>query len=124
MYVAALVIPVPEGAMEAYRRWAAMSAAFFKEYGCLSVVDCWEDFIPYGKTTDFRRAVAAQPGEKIVLSWQIWPDRAFFEAAEARMHEDPRMDSAGAPPFDAGRLILGCFVPMTGEVPGAVSPAC
>jgi uncharacterized protein YbaA (DUF1428 family) len=112
MYVAALVIPVPEAAMEEYRRWAEMSMRFFKEYGCLSVVDCWEDFIPDGKTTDFRRAVAARPGEKIVLSWQIWPDRAFFEAAEARMHEDPRMDSAGAPPFDASRLLLGCFVPM------------
>ena len=26
--------------------------------------------------------------------------------------EDPRMDSAGDPPFDARRLILGCFQPM------------
>ena len=27
------------------------------------------------------------------------------------MHQDPRMDSAGAPPFDASRLILGAFTP-------------
>jgi len=113
MYVCGLVIPVPEGQMEAYRRWAENGAAFFKEYGCLEIVEAWEDFIPDGKTTDFRKAVAAKPGEKIVFTWQIWPDREVFQAAETRMHEDPRMDAAGQPPFDAGRLILGCFQPLT-----------
>ena len=112
MYVAGLVIPVPEDRMEAYRQWAEFSGAFFREYGCLEIVDSWEDFVPDGKTTDFRRAVAAKPGEKIVLSWQIWPDKESFQAAEARMHEDPRMDSSGEPPFDASRLILGCFQPL------------
>ena len=113
MYVCGLVIPVPEGQMEAYRRWAENGAAFFKEYGCLEIVEAWEDFIPHGKTTDFRKAEAAKPGEKIVFTWQIWPDREVFQAAETRMHEDPRMDAAGQPPFDAGRLILGCFQPLT-----------
>ena len=28
------------------------------------------------------------------------------------MHQDPRMDSAGAPPFDGSRLILGAFTPL------------
>lgn len=112
MYVCGLVIPVPEDSIDAYRRWAENSAAFFREYGCLEIVECWEDFIPDGKQTDFRKAVAARPGEKIVFAWQIWADKASFEAAEHKMHEDPRMDSAGAPPFDAGRLILGCFQPI------------
>ena len=112
MYVCGLVIPVPDTQRDAYRRWAEQGAAFFREYGCLEIVECWEDFVPAGKQTDFRRAVAAEPDEKIVFTWQIWPDKAFFEAAEARMHEDPRMDSAGEPPFDARRLILGCFAPI------------
>jgi uncharacterized protein YbaA (DUF1428 family) len=112
MYVCGLVIPVPEARMEAYRAWAEMSAAFFKEYGCLESVESWEDFIPQGKQTDFRKAVAARPGEKIVFTWQIWADKATFEAAEQKMHDDPRMDAAGEPPFDASRLILGCFQPM------------
>jgi uncharacterized protein YbaA (DUF1428 family) len=47
-----------------------------------------------------------------VLTWQIWSDKETFEAAEHRMHDDPRMDSAGAPPFDPTRLILGCFTPL------------
>jgi uncharacterized protein YbaA (DUF1428 family) len=112
MYVCGLVIPVPEGQMDAYRRWAENGAAFFKEYGCLEIVECWEDFVPNGKQTDFRKAVAAREGEKIVFTWQVWPDREMFQAAEERMHEDPRMDSAGEPPFDASRLILGCFSPL------------
>ncbi|MET3713317.1 uncharacterized protein YbaA (DUF1428 family) [Sphingomonas trueperi] len=112
MYVCGLVIPVPENAYEAYRQWAESSAAFFREYGCMEIVESWEDFIPDGSVTDFRKAVAARAGERIVLAWQVWPDKAMFEEAEQRMHEDPRMDSAGTPPFDAKRLILGCFQPL------------
>jgi uncharacterized protein YbaA (DUF1428 family) len=112
MYVCGLVIPVLDERMEDYRVWAERGAAFFKEYGCIEIVESWEDFIPEGKQTDFRRAVAAKPGEKIVFTWQVWPDKAQFQAAEEKMHEDPRMDAAGDPPFDAARLILGCFTPI------------
>ena len=112
MYVCGLVIPVPEAKLEAYRRWAENGAAFFKDYGCLEIVECCEDFVPLGKQTDFRRAVAAKDGEKIVFTWQVWPDKASFEEAEEKMHQDPRMDAAGEPPFDARRLILGCFQPI------------
>ena len=112
MYVAGLVIPVPEDKMEAYRQWAENGAKFFKEYGCLEIVECWEDNVPEGKQTDFRRAVAAMPGEKIVFTWQVWPDKASFYDAEERMHKEPRMDESGQPPFDAKRLILGCFAPI------------
>ncbi len=112
MYIAGLIIPVPEEKREAYRAWAENSAQFFKDYGCLEIVESWEDNVPDGKQTDFRRAVAAKPGEKIVFSWQVWPDKAFFAAAEEKMHHDPRMDSAGEPPFDAKRMILGCFTPI------------
>ena len=109
MYLALLVIPVPEENMDAYREWAFRSASIFQRYGCVEVVDGWEDFVPEGKQTDFRRAVAAREGEKIVCSWQIWPDKEMFYAAEAKMHEDDALDTESAPPFDASRLILGCF---------------
>ena len=112
MYICGLVIPVPEKKKAAYRKWAENSAKFFRDYGCLEVVECWEDFIPNGEHTDFRRAVAAKEGEKIVFSWQVWPDKACLQAAEERMHQDERMDTAGEPPFDAKRLILGCFGPI------------
>lgn len=112
MYVAGFVIPVPADKMEAYRKWAATSAAFFKDYGCLEIVESWEDKVPRGKLTDFHRAVAAREDEKIVFSWQIWPSREFLDAAEEKMHQDPRMEMTADMPFDAKRLIVGCFIPI------------
>lgn len=112
MYVCGLVIPVPEDKMDAYRRWAENGARIFKRYGCLEIVEAWEDFVPDGKQTDFRKAVAAEPGEKIVFTWQVWPDRESFRAAEDKMHEDGSLDASAEPPFDARRLILGCFQPL------------
>ena len=112
MYVAGLVIPVPADKVDAYREWAKNGARVFKEYGCLEIVESWEDFVPDGKQTDFRKAVAAKEGEKIVFSWQVWPDKKSFYAAEAKMHEDNRLEASSEPPFDARRLILGCFQPI------------
>ncbi|MGJ5181549.1 DUF1428 domain-containing protein [Bradyrhizobium oligotrophicum] len=112
MYVAGFVIPVAEQNMEAYRRWAERGAALFKDYGCLEIVESWEDNVPDGTTTDFRRAVAAKEGEKIVFSWQVWPDKATLDAAEARMRDDERFAMPDDIPFDPKRLILGCFKPI------------
>ena len=112
MYVAGFVIPVPAEKMEAYRRWAENGSKLFKEYGCLEIVESWEDEVPDGKQTDFRRAVAAKPGEKIVFTWQVWPDKATVETAEAKMHDDPRFEPSGEIPFDAKRLIYGGFMPI------------
>ena len=112
MYIAALVIPVPEDRIDAYRRWAERSAALFRRHGCVEIVDAWEDFVPDGSVTDFRRAVAARPGEKIVISWQVWPDKETLDAAEEKMHADGSLDVEGEIPFDARRLILGCFRPI------------
>ena len=112
MYVCGLVIPVPADRMEDYRAWAENGARIFKSYGCVEIVECWEDFVPDGQQTDFRRAVAAAPGEKIVFTWQVWPDKDFFASAEEKMHQDGVLDTAGKPPFDAARLIAGCFTPL------------
>ena len=57
MYIAGFVIPVPEDKMEAYRKWAENGAALFREYGCIEIVDSWEDNVPLGKQTDFRRLI-------------------------------------------------------------------
>jgi uncharacterized protein YbaA (DUF1428 family) len=112
VYIAGFVIPVPEEKMEAYREWVENGAALFKEYGCIEIVESWEDNVPSGKVTDFRRAVDAKPGEKIVFSWQVWPDKATLDAAEAKMHDDKRFEMPGEIPFDPKRLILGCFKPV------------
>ena len=90
MYVAGFVIPVPGEKLDAYRQWAENSAKLFKEYGCLEIVESWEDFVPDGKETDFRRAVNARASEKIVFSWQVWPDKETLDAVEAKKDESRR----------------------------------
>jgi len=124
MYIAGLVIPVPENRMEAYRAWARNGAETFRKHGCLEIVESWEDYVPDGKQTDFRRAVAAKAGEKVVFTWQIWPDKQSLDAAEARMHEDGSLEVEGEIPFDAKRMILGCFQPIhvMGREDGAADP--
>jgi uncharacterized protein YbaA (DUF1428 family) len=112
MYVTCFVIPVPEDRLDDYRQWAKMSAEVLKDYGCIEVVESIGDVVPIGKQTDYRRAVDAKDGEKIVVAWKIWPDKASLEAGEARLHESGRLDGAGEPPFDAKRLIVGCFEPI------------
>jgi len=112
MYIAGFVIPVPQDKKDAYRAWAEKSAALFREYGCLEIVEAWEDFVPDGTHTDFRRAVAAKDGERIVFMWQIWPDKATMDALETKMQEDPRFEISSDIPFDAKRLIYGCFAPL------------
>lgn len=112
MYIAGLVIPVPEDRMNDYKDWSRRSADLLVAHGCLEVVESWEDYVPDGKHTDFRRAVCAEPGEKIVFSWQIWPDKASVDAVEKAMASDPRFEPLQDPPFDQGRLIMGCFNPI------------
>lgn len=110
MYLYGYVIPVPEDRKDDYRAWSELSAGILKDYGCLEIVQGWEDDVPDGQVTDFRRAVAALPGERIVFCWQVWPDRQTLDDAQPRLMEDPRLSAE--PPFDASRLIMGGFTPL------------
>jgi len=44
------------------------------------VVECWDDDVPEGKLTDFRRAVQAKQDKTVVFSWIEWPDKATGDA--------------------------------------------
>jgi uncharacterized protein YbaA (DUF1428 family) len=46
--------------MEAYRKCAENGAAIFRDYGCIEIVESWEDNVPWGKYTDFCRDVDAK----------------------------------------------------------------
>lgn len=113
MYVQGFLIAVPEGNREQYRQLAAKAAEKFAEYGVTEIVETWEDDVSDGKVTDFRMATKAEPGEKIVFSWMVWPDKGTCEAAHAKMENDEFWtEQMGEMPFDGMRMIWGGFTPL------------
>lgn len=113
MYIQGFLIAVPEDKQDAYRAIAAKSAEKFAEYGVTEIVEGWEEDVSDGKVTDFRMATKAKPGEKIVFSWMIWPDKTTCDAAAAKMHEDPFWtEEFSEMPFDGMRMMWGGFSPL------------
>lgn len=113
MYIVGFVIPVPKEKRAAYETWSKRAADLLMEYGCIEVLEAWEDNVPNGKYTDFRKAVDLKDDECVVFTWQKWPDKESVEAVEKAMSEDPRFDPPEGIPFDQQRLIMGCFAPIT-----------
>ncbi len=113
MYIQGFLVPVPESKKAEYQDIAEKFWEIAKDFGALSQVEAWEADIQDGKLTDFRRAVNLQPGEKVVFSWMIWPDRATAEAGHEKMFTDPRMAQFGdTMPFDGKRMVIGGFDPL------------
>jgi uncharacterized protein YbaA (DUF1428 family) len=86
-------------------------AAILKEYGATRTVDACGDDVPDGKVTDYKGAVKAMPGEKIVYSWIEWPSKQVREQGWEKAMEDPRMKGMKMP-FDGKRVIYGGFEPI------------
>ncbi|MEA3051575.1 MAG: hypothetical protein QOG72_478 [Sphingomonadales bacterium] len=118
-YVEGFIVAVPAENREAYRSHAASVWPLFAEFGTARLVEAWEDDVADGKVTDFRRAVQAKEGEKVVFSWFEYESKEARDAAHARMMSDPRMKELGAMPFDAQRMIYGGFAPIVQAGSGA-----
>ena len=109
-YFEGFVLPVPESRREEYRKHAAGAAPLFHEFGVQRHFEAWDSDVPEGKVTDFRKAVDAQPDEKVVFSWFEYPDRTARDQANEKMMSDPRMKEMGeSMPFDGKRMIMGGF---------------
>ena len=116
-YIDGFVIAVPRENREKFVHHAGVADPVFIEWGATRVLECWEDDVPDGTLTDFRRAVQATEDEAVVFSWVEWPDKATRDAALARMMSpemgDPRLDPEKNPmPFDGKRMIYGGFFPV------------
>ena len=119
-YVEGFILAVPAENRDSYRRHAAEAALLFAEFGATRLVEAWEEDVADGKVTDFRRAVQAREGEKVVFSWFEYPSKAARDSATAKMMEDPRMKEMGASmPFDGQRMIYGGFAPIVEAGSGA-----
>ena len=109
-YFEGFVLPVPERRREEYRKHAAGAAPLFHEFGVQRHFEAWDSDVPEGKVTDFRKAVDAQPDEKVVFSWFEYPNRAARDEANQKIMSDPRMKEMGeSMPFDGKRMIMGGF---------------
>lgn len=112
MYVNGYVLGVPETRKDEYIAISRVFADVAKDFGALEIFENWELEVPDGEHTDYRQAVKAEAGEKIVFSWVVWPDRETGAEAHKGMWEDPRMNELGEMPFDGNRMILGGFEPL------------
>ncbi|WP_366926186.1 DUF1428 domain-containing protein [uncultured Sphingomonas sp.] len=112
-YVEGFIVAVPQENREAYRQHAAAAVPLFHEFGVQRHVEAWDDDVKEGQHTDFRRAVQAKDGEKVVFSWFEYPDKAARDAANAKIMSDPRMEEIGkSMPFDGKRMVFGGFAPF------------
>ena len=112
-YIDGFVAAVPTANKQKFIDHARLGDPVFIEQGATRVVECWEDDVPDGKVTDFRRTVQAKPDESVVFSWIEWPDKETRNAGMRRMMEDARMDPSRNPaPFDGKRLVYGGFLPV------------
>jgi len=120
-YIDGFVIAIPKANKQAFTEHANLGDQVFMELGATRILECWEDDVPDGTLTDFRRAVQATPDEAVAFSWIEWPDKATRDAAHAKMMKmmdgsvavDPRMDPEKNPmPFDGKRMIFGGFMPI------------
>ena len=109
-YVDGFLCAVSNTNKDAYTEYAKKFGGLFKEYGALTVVDCWGDDVPEGKLTSFTMAVKRESEESVVFSWITWPSKAVRDDAWKKLMEDPRMSPANSPmPFDGKRMIYGGF---------------
>lgn len=109
-YVDGFVVAVPTANREKFKQHAEAAAAIFKEYGALSVAECWGDDVPEGKLTSFPMAVKRKEDETVVFSWIIWPSRQTRDAGMQKVMADPRLQPDVNPmPFDGQRMIFGGF---------------
>jgi len=115
-YIDGFVVPVPIANREQYRRTAQTASAVFKEYGALSVVECWGDDVPEGKLTSFSMAVQRKEDEAVVFSWITWPSRKARDEGMKKAMADPRLKEGMDPmPFDGKRMIYGGFQVIVSE---------
>jgi len=110
-YADGVLVPVPAGAQDDYRRFAERAAEVFVDHGASRVVDAWGDDVPDGKVTDFKGAVLAKDDEKVVYSWIEWPSKEARDAGWPKVMEDQRLHGQTMP-FDGQRMIYGGFSPI------------
>jgi uncharacterized protein YbaA (DUF1428 family) len=110
MYVEGFVVAVPKENKSLYLTQAKNVGEKFKQWGANRIVECWQQDVPHGKSTDFYGAVKAKEDEEVIFSWIEYPSKIIRDEVFKRMQEDPEMKDMGKNmPFDGSRMIFGGF---------------
>lgn len=120
-YFEGFIVPVPEGNKDAYIKHGSGLIPELRKCGVVRQVECWGVDLPEGKQTDFRKAVAAEPGETSVFAWFEYPDREARDTSNERMMSSSTMAEMGDIPFDGKRMIFGGFQAVVEEGSGGGS---
>ncbi|HYX45430.1 MAG TPA: DUF1428 domain-containing protein [Sphingomicrobium sp.] len=110
-YFEGFIVPVPAGNKAAYEEHAATFAPLVQKIGVERMVESWDNDVPEGEVTDFRKAVDATADEKIIFSWFEYPSRQARDAANQKFMSDPQIEAAARNemPFDGKRMVMGGF---------------
>lgn len=114
-YLDGFLAAVPAASRDAYLDHARRAWPLFAKYGALAMQENWGDDVAEGQVTSMPRAVALEPGEVVVFSWIVWPDKAARDACWSAMETDPDWAAMGDmkdAPFDGSRMIYGGFQPL------------
>jgi uncharacterized protein YbaA (DUF1428 family) len=116
-YFEGFIVPVPERNKDAYEKHAAQFAPLVQKIGVRRMVESWDNDVPEGKVTDFRKAVDATPDEKIVFSWFEYSSRQARDATNEKFMSDPQIAEAAGKemPFDGKRMVVGGFEAIVEE---------
>ena len=115
-YFEGFIAPVPAANKDSYRKHAGEAADVLLGLGVGRQVETWDNDVPEGKVTDFRKAVDAKADEKVVFAWFEYPDRKARDAANEKMMSDPSIkEQFSDMPFDGKRMIFGGFEAIVEE---------
>lgn len=119
-YIEGFVLAVPTANKQKFIDHAELGDTAFLDHGATRVLECWQDNVEKGHTTDFFGAVDSNDDESVVFSWLEWPSKAKRQAMSDKMEElmktDERFDSDKNPmPFDGMRMIYGGFEAIVEE---------
>jgi len=111
-YVDGFIVPVPEDKLGDYRKMARKAGKIWMEHGALAFRECVADDVKPGKLTSFPQSVKLKPGEVVVFSYIVYPNRAARDRINAKVMQDPRLKTmmeGKDTPFDGKRMIYGGF---------------
>ncbi len=116
-YIDGFVLAVPTAKKQEFIEHADFVDRLIMDFGAKRILECWDDDVPDGEVTDFRRAVQAKEDESVVFAWVEWPDKETRDSGMKRMRQhaasDERWDPEKyPPPFDGKRMVWGGFKPV------------